>query len=101
MQCPHCKGTGKIDVPVDELRLGFGKFWEVYPVKRNQVAAKRGWLNLLPSTKLIETIVASISLQQEEDHFGDYWPYPATYLRDKRWEEIPMTEQNIKKWLES
>lgn len=100
-KCPHCNGNGTIEAPLEELREGFYRFWDLYPNKANQVAAKREWLGILPSKELLEKIINALQQQIDDDHFGDYWPYARTYLKDKRWEDLAMNIDAIEKWMRS
>lgn len=98
-KCPHCNGSGTIEAPLEQLREGFSRFWQAYPIKANEVAAKREWLMILPSNEVIIEMLDALKWQKESEHFGDYWPHAKTYLKDRRWEDVPRDEQTLTEWL--
>jgi hypothetical protein len=100
------------------LRETFEQFWKVYPKKKSKGDAEKAWKVIAPDEALLQRMgdglskaVCSIDWCKEG---GKYIPYPATWLRDKGWEDdytIPAaatkfdekTMRNIavlKRWLE-
>lgn len=91
----------------------FEKFYKVYPKKKNRADAEKAWTQLFhlstseyyigPLTdELLETIIQSIPNQKAEKKwkteaqvFCPVWPYPATWLRGKRWQD-EIEEEEVK-----
>lgn len=80
-------------VPAESARTddGFKAFWEAYPRRIGKGDAEKAWKKLRPSLALQELILAAIdrqrrSRQWREDN-GKYIPHPATWLRQKRWDD--------------
>lgn len=74
----------------DILKNGFDDFWEAYPKKRSKTDAERAWKKLNPDEQLQQTIIAAVILATTQDfewtkNEGQYIPYPASWLRGKRW----------------
>ena len=67
----------------------FEKFWEYYPKKLGRGKAEEAFNKIKPSQELLNKMVAAIKEQktssqwQKED--GQFIPYPATWLNQKRW----------------
>lgn len=72
----------------------FTQFWEAYPRKTAKQAALKAFRALKPTPKLLGIILAALGKQKQSDGWkrdgGQYIPYPATYLHQRRWEdELP------------
>jgi hypothetical protein len=70
----------------------FEVFYNAYPRKMAKGDARRAWVqttNLRPS---IETLLSAIKAQCATDQWmqggGKFIPYPATWLRQERWDDI-------------
>ena len=81
-----------------EVIAGFIQFWRAYPKHKAKVTAQKAWKKLHPDQKLKERILADIEEKKgskewnEQD--GQFVPYPASYLNQKRWEdEADLKEQ--------
>lgn len=84
----------------------FEKFYEAYPKKKNRADAEKAWRQLFhlstseyyigPLTGgLLEGILSAIKNQATEkawkikaEVFCPVWPYPGTWLRSERWEDV-------------
>ena len=79
----------------------FDLFWEKYPRKVAKAAAKSAWDKLAPPPELAAAIIARVEdnvrhNEQWNRDGGHYIPYPATWLRQRRWEdEICIMQQPI------
>lgn len=75
----------------------FGRFWSAYPRKTSKKKALESWSKLKPSPELTETIMAALEQQKRSDQWtrdgGQYIPYPATWLNQRRWEDEMQPEQ--------
>ncbi len=72
----------------------FGVFWEAYPRKAAKIAAEKAWLKLNADNGTLQKILAAIAAFKESAEWkkdnGQFIPYPATWLNNRRWEdEIP------------
>ena len=69
----------------------FKKFWENYPKKRAKKTAERAWKKI----KLcqVPAIFAAVERWKKTEEWkregGRFIPYPATFLNDERWEDMP------------
>ena len=66
---------------------GFDKFWKAYPKKMNKADALKAWSKVdVP----VETILTAVEAQKKTSQWtkdnGQFIPYPATWLRGRRWE---------------
>ena len=70
----------------------FDKFWSVYPKKQAKQKALRAWLKLKPDDALLGVILASLDAAMTSENWlkdkGQWIPNPATWLNDKRWEDV-------------
>ncbi len=78
------------------LGEGFARFWEAYPKKAGEGAARRVWKRLDPSVALVADIVRAVERQRESPQWtredGRYIPDPAKWLRDRHWtDQAPAT----------
>jgi hypothetical protein len=69
---------------------GFAAFWSHYPKKLGKGQAEKAWNRLHPENGLVEIILASVEAHRTTQQWADlqYIPYPATFLNDRRWEDI-------------
>lgn len=71
----------------------FLAFWDAYPKGRKKAkgAAWRAWKKLRPDAALQEAMLAAVAAQAESADWrrdgGQYIPYPATWLNQRRWED--------------
>ena len=70
----------------------FDSFWTAYPKKRAKGDALKAWKALKPDATLTARILAAVRSQSASADWrkaqGRYIPYPATWLRAQRWEDI-------------
>ena len=69
----------------------FHLFWEVYPRKVAKQDAIRAFEKLDPDTSLLTAMLNALRMQKgspewAKDH-GQFVPYPATWIRGRRWED--------------
>ena len=72
----------------------FAQFWKAYPRKTAKQAALKAFRALKPTPKLLGLMLEALEKQKQSDSWqrdgGQYIPYPAKYLRERRWEdELP------------
>lgn len=77
------------------LQEKFDEFWKHYPRKAGKLDAFKAFKSLNANEELMVTIIEDIEVQKKtkqwkEDN-GEFIPYPATYIRAKRW-----TDEGIK-----
>lgn len=72
---------------------GFARFWSAYPKRRSKADAEKAWSSLAPTDDLQGAILAALTWQCRQRDWrkdgGQYVPLPATYLRQRRWEDDP------------
>ena len=69
----------------------FDVFWKSYPKRVGKLDAEKAWKKIAPNKQLVDRMIAAIDWQIYvwDKHF-QFTPYPATWLRGRRWEdEIP------------
>lgn len=97
-RCPTCHGTGRVALAAEQIALvappipGWTDFKVSYPRKKAWPDAERAWSRLKPSQTLAATILRALAAQLEaydwkKDPKGIYWPYPATWINGRRWED--------------
>jgi hypothetical protein len=71
---------------------GFDRFWQTYPRKCAKQRAERAFRRLSPDAALLDQICAAVEVQKRQYDWrkegGKYIPYPATWLNDRRWEDV-------------
>jgi hypothetical protein len=72
----------------DNINDDFNIFWEVYPKKLNKSDAIKAWKSVNVD---LQTILDALQWQKElpdwKKENGQFVPYPASYLRGRRWED--------------
>jgi hypothetical protein len=70
----------------------FDQFWANYPKKVAKADARKAWLqtkDVRPDiTTVISAITAACKTEQWMKSGGAFIPYPATWLRGERWDDI-------------
>lgn len=70
----------------------FDQFWQAYPKKAAKAGAQRAWRKLAPDAMLVGDILAALAWQCRSSQWtrdgGQYVPLPASWLRDRRWEDV-------------
>lgn len=73
----------------------FDVFWRAYPRRVGKGEARKAWMRLTPSHELVQQMLATLAWQVKTDQWvrddGQYIPHPATWLRQERWEDEPLT----------
>jgi hypothetical protein len=66
----------------------FERFWDLYPEKESKAGAFAAWKKINPSQDLQDTILKDVALRRENDPrwLDKYIPFPARYLKERRWE---------------
>lgn len=82
--------------------VGFADFWAIYPRKESKVNATRAWKRLNPSDETQARILKDVLSRKNSEGWlrdnGQYIPHPATYLNQKRWEDLferPETKDSL------
>lgn len=69
----------------------FVTFWDAYPRKVSKDAAQKAFEKLSPDDDLFYNILQAIQKQKQSEQWqedgGQYIPYPATWLNQKRWQD--------------
>jgi len=85
---PNSNSNSNPNKGVDGL---FDKFWSPYPKKKSKPAALRAFKRLNPNQSLLETILKDIEKRKKTNQWqkqnGQFIPYPATYLNNRKWED--------------
>ena len=70
----------------------FDSFWALYPKKVAKADARKAWLQtkgIRPElTNLLTAITAACKTESWMKSGGAFIPYPASYLRGERWDDI-------------
>lgn len=74
-----------------EQDIMFERFWKAYPRKTSKPSAKKAFEKLDVDEELLATMLTAIGKQknssQWQENGGQFIPYPATWLNNKRWED--------------
>ena len=80
----------------------FQRFWAVYPKKVARRDALKAWRQIKPSTTtlylMLDDVTQRIDSVQWRKQQGEFIPYPATYLRGRRWEDEKMVPTSRVPW---
>lgn len=78
----------------------FNAFWKLYPKKVSKIQAEKAFNRINPSDALYQKMIEALKKQMQTSAWtknnGEFVPYPATWLNNKRWEdkvEIEHTKQ--------
>ena len=73
--------------------LRFDRFWDAYPRKESKPAARKAFDKVRPDGKLLSKMIDSIERwkrsQQWQENGGQFIPYPASWLNQRKWEDDP------------
>jgi hypothetical protein len=76
---------------VDIIKKRFHEFWNEYPKKTGKGLAEKSFIKIKPTESLFSEIMSALSkakkCQQWKRDNGQFIPYPATWLNQKRWED--------------
>lgn len=71
----------------------FEQWYGAYPRKVSRGDAEKAWRSITPSKALLEEMMAALAWQVRSHDWtkdnGSFIPYPATYLRAKKWMDQP------------
>lgn len=71
---------------------GFDEFWKAYPKKVAKAQAQKAWNRIKPNAELQQIILSALEWQKQSAQWqkdnGQYIPYPATWLNNRRWEDV-------------
>jgi hypothetical protein len=87
----------------------FDEFWKVYPRKIAKADARKAWKQTQSIRPDLQTILKAIQAACKTEQWmrggGQFIPYPATWIRGERWEDIHEVVipdvVNAKPWHES
>lgn len=69
----------------------FEKFWNAYPRKVGKGAAEKAFKKYKPDDTLLSVMLSALSAQKRSEQWhkdgGQFIPYPATWLNQRRWED--------------
>lgn len=78
---------------VNEDDPQFARFWNAYPKRVAKKDARAAWVQLKPDVGMVDKMVSALAWQVHQPdwlkHNGQYIPYPASYLRGRRFEDEP------------
>lgn len=81
-------GSTPKENPIEER---FKEFWKAYPRKSGKGSAEKSWKKIAPTQKLFDEIMTALEVAKQCDQWrkdnGQFIPYPATWLNQKRWED--------------
>ena len=70
----------------------FDRFWQLYPKKVAKADARKAWKQTESIRPDLETIIKAIQAACKTEQWmrggGQFIPYPATWLRGERWDDI-------------
>lgn len=76
----------RVDTP------GFDAFYALYPRKQGKEPARKSWNRLAPDEGLQATMAQAVRIQAASSQWqkdnGQYVPLPATWINQRRWEDV-------------
>jgi hypothetical protein len=74
----------------------FDEFWKLYPRKVAKGDARKAWEQTAairpPIDKLLKAVICARASEQWRKDDGNFVPYPATWLRAERWDDVHEVE---------
>ena len=71
----------------------FDEFWQAYPKKVAKKDALKAWKGIKVSDALKDEIINGVNGWKESKQWckddGQFIPYPATFLRQELWKDVP------------
>lgn len=64
----------------------FCEFWEIYPRKAAKQEAYKAFKSIKPTAETVRKICVAVHIFDGTEK--QFIPYPATYLRGRRWEDV-------------
>lgn len=82
------------DIEKEQEEEMFARFWNCYPRHEAKQNALKAFQKINPDADLLNTICAAVERWKQSEQWtkdgGQFIPYPATWLNQRRWEdEIP------------
>lgn len=78
--------------PEEKLELLFDDFWKAYPKKVNKKDAFKAFKSIKNIEQLLPDILADVEMKKNTNDWqrenGRFIPYPASYLRGERWNDV-------------
>ena len=76
---------------IGEKMQDFDEFWKEYPRKCAKGDARKAWLQTEQLRPSLNDLIKALKVAKRTDQWrqdgGKYIPYPATWLRQERWED--------------
>ena len=86
----------------DQLQDKFDTFWSAYPRKVAKPAALKIWMKLAPSEELFNQIMERLEAHKNSPQWikddGQFIPHPATWLNQRRWEDVIEVKSESAPW---
>lgn len=86
-------GKEYVVIPADPE---FETFWKAYPKKLDKGQARKAWVQTAPIRPDTATLIKAVIVQKNQEQWilegGKWIPYPATWLRGERWEDVSEVE---------
>jgi len=93
----------KETVTKETIQKQFDQFYLSYPKRVQKSVALKSWIKLSPSPSLFQAILKDIEKKKKSRNWlkddGQYIPYPATYLNQRRWEDEEEQKESLKERL--
>ncbi len=72
------------------------EFWKTYPRQIDYEEVKRAFKELNPSEELFKTMLLALKKQKKNPEWKNilFVPYPAKWIRNKRWMDMPSKTEN-------
>ena len=75
----------------NSVERAFGRFWKVYPKKKERAEALREFKKINPSEDLLEVMIAAVENQKTWESWktenGRFIPHPAKWLSRGQWQD--------------
>ena len=83
----------------------FLAFWKAYPRKLCKGDARKAWHQTAPIRPSLDILLAAIKAAANTEQWtrdrGQFVPYPATWLRAERWDDVHEIEKPVKEWYQT
>jgi phage replication O-like protein O len=74
-----------------DIRARFERFYSIYPKKKSKHDAEKAFLKINPDDQLLTIMMSAIERDKASEEWikqnGQFIPYPATWLNNRRWED--------------
>jgi len=95
------KTETKTKTETNTAHTRFESFWSSYPKKKAKGDAEKAFNKIKPDDVLLKTMLDAIDAQSRSPDWkkdgGQFIPYPATWLNQKRWED-EITKEKRESW---